>query len=46
MLQNVTCFKNLVVIFDSRVKFSLHIEFSVNKAKSVVDFVKKWTKDF
>lgn len=45
-LENVSSFRDLGVIFDPKLRFHLHIESTVNKAKSILGFVKRWSKEF
>lgn len=45
-LENVDSFIDLGVILDNKLRFNLHIESSVNKAKSLLGFIKRWSKEF
>ncbi|XP_075150974.1 uncharacterized protein LOC142225086 [Haematobia irritans] len=45
-LDNVLRFNDLCVLLDSRLDFGPHIEECVNKAKGVLGFIKRWSKEF
>lgn len=45
-LENVLSFLDLGVLLDHRLRFHLHIEACVNKAKSLLGFMKRWSKEF
>ena len=44
-LDNVDSFVDLGVISDDKLRFNLHIESCVNKAKSLLGFIKRWSKE-
>ena len=45
-LQRLESFKDLGVIMDPKLRFNLHINFTINKANGVLGFIKRWAKDF
>ena len=45
-LDNVESFVDLGVILDPKLRFHLHIDSCVNKAKSLLGFIKRWSKEF
>ena len=45
-LDNVESFVDLGVILDPKLWFHLHIDSCVNKAKSLLGFIKRWSKEF
>ena len=45
-LDSVDSFTDLGIILDTKLRFHLHIESSVNKAKSLLGFIKRWSKEF
>ena len=45
-LDNVDSFSDLGVILDPKLRFHLHIDSCVNKAKSLLGFIKRWSKEF
>lgn len=45
-LDNVDSFVDLGVILDRKLSFNLHIDSCVNKAKSLLGFIKRWSKEF
>lgn len=45
-LDNVDSFVDLGVILDPKLRFHLHIDSCVNKAKSLLGFIKRWSKEF
>ena len=45
-LDAVSSFMDLGVSLDPKLKFNSHIVSSVNKAKGVLGFVKRWAKEF
>lgn len=46
MLENVESFTDLGVLLDHRLSFNLHVNSCVNKAKSLLGFMKRWSKEF
>lgn len=45
-LTKIDFVKDLGVICDSQLNFGLHIDHMVNKANSVMGFIKRWSKEF
>lgn len=45
-LENVSSFDDLGVILDRKLDFNLHVTTCVNKAKSLLGFMKRWSKEF
>jgi len=45
-LELVSNFKDLEIIFDSKLNFSYHTEFIKNKAMRILDFIKRSCEDF
>lgn len=45
-LENVESFTDLGVLLDHKLSFNLHINSCVNKAKSLLGFMKRWSKEF
>lgn len=46
ILENVFNYKGVGVVLDSKLKFDSHKEVPVNKARSLLMFIKKWSKEF
>lgn len=44
--ETTSAFKNLGVIFDSKVKFNLYVDATVKKDKFILCFVKRLSKEF
>lgn len=45
-LEEVKSFVDLGVLLDQKLRFNLHIESIVNKAYSMLGFIKRWSKEF
>jgi len=45
-LETVTEFRDLGILVDSKLRFNLHIQHIVNKSKSLLGFMKRWSKEF
>lgn len=45
-LESVDSFVDLGVILDHKLRFNLHIDACINKAKSLLGFIKRWSKEF
>lgn len=45
-LEEVNSFVDLGVLLDQKLRFNLHIESIVNKAHSMLGFIKRWSKEF
>lgn len=45
-LENVLSFNDLGVLLDHRLNFNLHINSCVNRAKSLLGFMKRWSREF
>lgn len=45
-LENVASFVDLGVTMDTKLRFNVHISLTVNKAKGVLGFIKRWSKEF
>lgn len=46
ILENVFTFVDLGIILDSKLRFDLHINSCINKARSTLAFIKRWSKEF
>ncbi|KAL9917892.1 uncharacterized protein ACN427_000469 [Glossina fuscipes fuscipes] len=44
-LEDVDSITDLGVLFDHRLRFNLHIELSISKARSALGFIKRWSKE-
>lgn len=45
-LEDVSSFLDLGVLLDQRLRFDLHINSCINKARSLLGFIKRWSKEF
>lgn len=45
-VENVSSFLDLGVLLDHRLRFDLHINSCINKARSLLGFIKRWAKEF
>lgn len=46
ILEGVNSFVDLGVVLDQRLRFHLHIDSIINKALSILGFIKRWSKEF
>lgn len=46
ILEKIDSFSDLGIVLDSKLNFIQHISFTVNKARSVLGFIKRWAKEF
>ena len=45
-LCRVESFKDLGILLDVKLSLNNHVEFMINKAKSLLGFIKRWSKEF
>lgn len=45
-LENVLSFSDLGILVDRRLRFDLHINTCINKARSLLGFLKRWAREF
>lgn len=46
ILENVSSFGDLGIIFDPKLTFNLHIDSCVSRASSLLGFIKRWSREF